>query len=128
MTQLPLFESNEIARARVRITKAGDGLSEALKVSPRAMQYGEEVSILLRCVVKGVNFKGDKNGELERIHTLETIDGTEIDQDNADKLLRLAAEDLERRRADAAGQEPLPDYEHSPDEGDPHDPAPEPDL
>jgi hypothetical protein len=33
---LPLFEDQPVDRAAVRITRAGDGLSEALKIRPQA--------------------------------------------------------------------------------------------
>lgn len=37
ISKLPTFEGNAVTSARVRITRAGDGLSEALKIDPRAV-------------------------------------------------------------------------------------------
>lgn len=106
--QLPLFERRKVDEARVRITKAGDGLSEALKVAPRAMQLGDEVAYVLRGTVRQVNHKTvDDEGAVMRLHTVEVTGITEVDEDLAEKLLNEAAEELARRQAEIDGQQTL---------------------
>ncbi|MDQ1429196.1 MAG: hypothetical protein QOK39_2672 [Acidimicrobiaceae bacterium] len=65
-TDLPDFDGFEVRRSAVRITKAGDGLSEALKVQPRALHYGDEVFYILRGKVAQVNHKGDPDEGITR--------------------------------------------------------------
>ena len=107
MPTIPLFDMPDVVAMRVRITNSGDGLSEALKVAPRAMQHGEEVSFVLRGTVTNIALPADKDGDITVVYTVKASAITEVDQDTADKLLRLAAEELERARAEAAGQLPL---------------------
>jgi hypothetical protein len=109
--KLPPFETNDVVGTRVKITGAGDGLSEALKVAPRALQHGEEVTYLLRGVVKEIDFPQDKEGDVWRVHTVKTSSIIQVDEDTANELLQAAAEELQRRRAAAEGQDPLPEAE-----------------
>ena len=39
---LPEFEGRAVVRSAVKITRAGDGLSEALKLEPTALHHGDE--------------------------------------------------------------------------------------
>lgn len=107
--QLPLFERQHVDEARVRITRAGDGLSEALRVAPKALQLGDEVFYVLRGVVGQVNHKriiraSDEEERLVRLHTVEATAITEVEPDLAEKLLNEAAEELARRQAEADSQ------------------------
>jgi len=110
--QLPLFERRRVDEARVRITKAGDGLSEALRVEPRALHLGDQVAYVLRGTVRQVNHRSREIDEIEivtRLHTVEATAITEIDADLADKLLNEAAEMLAAAQAEADGQTSLYD-------------------
>lgn len=107
---LPAFEGNAVKKAAVRITRAGDGLSAALDVEPRAYQIGEEVSFVLRGTVTQINHQQkDEDGPIVRTHTVTASGITEIEADLAEKLLTAAAEELERKRAEIAGQTSLDD-------------------
>lgn len=102
--QLPLFETNPVDAVAVRITHAGDGLSEALKVTPVALELGERVYYVLAGVVTQVNHtvsskKKDDEDHVTRIHTVKAESITEIDGQYAGKLLSDAAEKLEKARA-----------------------------
>jgi hypothetical protein len=101
---LPQFEGEDVAKAAVRITNAGDGLSEALKVQPKALNMHDEVFYVLRGEVSQVNHKTDKDDLLTRLHTVKASEITEIDADTAQKMLQAAAEDLERRKNEIDGQ------------------------
>jgi len=101
--KLPPFESNDVASARVRITKAGDGLSEALKVEPRAIQLGERVFYVLAGECVQVNHV-EKDDNLTRVHTIAADRITEVEQNIAEKILQAAAEETERKKAQIEGQ------------------------
>jgi hypothetical protein len=94
----------------VRITRAGDGLSAALDVEPRAYQIGEEVSFVLRGTVTQINHQQkDEDGPIVRTHTVTASGITEVEAELAEKVLNAAAEELERKRAEIAGQTSLAD-------------------
>lgn len=101
--KLPPFESNNVANAKVRITRAGDGLSEALKVEPRAIQLGEQVYYVLSGECVQVNHV-EKDEVLTRVHTIAAERITEIDGETANKMLANAAEALERKKASLDNQ------------------------
>jgi hypothetical protein len=105
--QLPLFEENAVANATVKITKAGDGLSAALKVAPEALFLGADQYYVLHGRVTQVAHK-DVDGVVTRIHVVETQGITSIDPDVAKKAITAAAEETERLRAEQAGQQALP--------------------
>lgn len=44
---IPSFDGKEIARTTIKVTKAGDGLSEALKVDPQAFHLGDIVHAVI---------------------------------------------------------------------------------
>lgn len=103
---LPSFEDLKVNGSRVRITKAGDGLSDALDVRPVAMHIGEVTHYVVRTVVRQVNHREDpRTNAILRIHTVEVLAISEIDSDIADKAIKLNAEQVERLRAEQAGQQ-----------------------
>lgn len=109
---LPEFEGQEVRQASVRITNAGDGLSEALKISPVALHHGEEVYYVLRGRVADVNHRQkDEDDPLTRVHTVKATAITPIAADFAEKLLAEAAEQLRAAKAEAEGQLSLGDAE-----------------
>jgi hypothetical protein len=107
---LPAFETNAVAKAQVRITRAGDGLSAALEVQPKALFLGDEVFYVLRGRVTQVNHREkEEDGPVIRMHTVEATGITEVDAELAEKLLQAAAEETARMRAEIDGQLRLED-------------------
>jgi hypothetical protein len=101
---LPLFEKMPVHGSTVKITKAGDGLSAALDVQPVAMHIGDTAYYVLRTVVRQVTHKETNDARILRQHTVEVVAISEIDAELADKTLRIAAEELQRARAEKDGQ------------------------
>lgn len=120
--QLPLFEENAVANSTVKITKAGDGLSAALKVAPEALFLGSDQYFVLHGRVTQVAHK-DVDGVVTRIHVIETQGITAIDPELARKSIDEAALETERLRAEQTGQGSLDEAEvvdaDIVDEGDP---------
>ncbi|HEY7010127.1 MAG TPA: hypothetical protein VH395_14360 [Jatrophihabitantaceae bacterium] len=104
---LPVFEDQPVDRAAVRITRAGDGLSEALRIRPKALHIGDEINYLLRGVVTQVTHR-EKDDEITRLHTVEAQQITEVDAKTASRMLAAAARELDQARQ-AEGQDPLPE-------------------
>ncbi len=106
---LPPFEGDEVREVSIKITRAGDGLSDALKVAPLALHRGDEVFYLLRGLVSQVNHKEVKPGsdDLVRVHVIVTQDITEVDADLAEPIIRRAKDVIRRKLDEASGIVPL---------------------
>jgi hypothetical protein len=103
---LPMFEDHAVRGASLRITNTGDGLSEAFKISPHALDLGSELYLIVRGFVTQINHV-DKGGGLIRVHTVRAEEAIEVDGDQVKTLMVDAADRLERARAAAAGQPAL---------------------
>lgn len=106
MTASPLlFENESVDEVQVVIRNAGDGLSDALKVSKKELHLGEEVAYILRGTVTGVQFKQkDDESPVARVHVIKTMGITEVEIAMAESILATAAENLARKKADIDGQ------------------------
>lgn len=106
MTTAPLlFENESVEEVQVVIRNAGDGLSDALKVSKKELHLGEEVAYILRGTVTGVQFKQkDEESPVARVHIIRTAGITEVDMDMAKTILAAAADNLARAKAEREGQ------------------------
>ncbi len=92
---LGTFDGTKVLATAVKITNAGDGLSQALTVAPRVMHRDEEVFIVLHCKVGRVAFDPIKDIEgVTRVHTLTTILGTMVDKSLVSRRTLVALFDL----------------------------------
>lgn len=98
------FEGADVLQAQIKITRAGDGLSEALQVEPIEHHVGDIVHVVLRCRVGGVTLEPVKPGKdsaelniLKRVHKFVTEAGTIVDADLVTGVL-----DEQKRKIDAA--------------------------
>ena len=105
---IPAFEGTPVTKSAVKITKAGDGLSEALVVEPKALHMGDEVSYVVRGMVSQITHK-TVQGKITRVHTVETTAIAELPENIADGLIEQAAERLSRLRDEKSGQTRLED-------------------
>lgn len=104
-TTLPDFEEQEVTGSAVRVTNAGDGLSEAMTIGKKALHIGDEVYYVLRGEVTQVNHRADpKDGDITRVHTVKAAQITEVDGKLAQQILAAAAEKLQKARDEAEGQ------------------------
>lgn len=101
---LPTFEDEQVQSVQVRITNAGDGLSEALKISPKVFHLGDEFSCVLRGTVSQINHKQGDDEVIVRVHTVKASAITEVDADMAKRILTAAADNLARAKAERDGQ------------------------
>lgn len=114
---LQKFEGRQVAASRISIVGAGDGLSDALDIEPIALKHGQEVQVVLRCVVRDVDHVPLKKGEssiLARKHVLATMDATLLlgDTEGAvvvKELLADNADRIQRAKDSMAGQGRLDD-------------------
>lgn len=136
MPDLTPFDGSEVIRTSIAIARAGDGLSEAMKVEPREFHHGETVYVVLECTVAKVQFvpvdKDEPTGPLNRVHTLAAGVATIVDEELVRSHITEQADRNLRAREAEAGIERL-EFDDEPElEGEPapadawEDPSPEP--
>ena len=107
MHDLTPFDDREVARTSLAITRAGDGLSEALKVAPREFHHGDTVYVVLECTCTRVQFvpfdRDDPSGPLTRVHTLAAGTATIVDEELVRSHISEQAERNLRAREEEAG-------------------------
>lgn len=106
MAKLHKFEGREVIGTKVAISRAGDGLSQALAIDPEELRIGQTVYVVIECEVGPVTMEPVKETDaLTRKHKL--IAGTATLVDKA-----LVADLLEAQRAknDAAKGTPRLDF------------------
>lgn len=90
-TALPTFDGHDVTERKVKITKAGDGLSEALQLHGLDIQAGKTYDLVLRVTAGGATFKpvkaGDEDGEYQRIDNLVAQSATVVDSDLVSEVL-----------------------------------------
>lgn len=86
------FDNYDVTQCSMKITRAGDGLSDSLDAAPVELSIGDEVHVVLRGTVSKVEFVEIKDsGVLKRVHTIRTQVGTLVDADAARKVLADSA-------------------------------------
>lgn len=81
-TTLHKFEGREVIGTKVKITGAGDGLSQALAIDPEELSHGQIVNVLVECVVDKITYDRVKDTEsLLRIQSLKAGTATIVDKD-----------------------------------------------
>lgn len=119
-SKLSPFDGCPVVRTAIAVTKAGDGLSEALKVDPQEYHVGDKVYVVLECEVAAVRFKPvdkDTPDVLVREHTLRAGTATMVDGDLVATQLAEQAERIQLAKEAAEGVARLP-YEGNGDDPD----------
>jgi len=102
---LPDFEGKQVHKAKLKITKTGDGLSHALSLGPKAWRAGDEIYIVLKAEVAKISHDTEKDSDdLVRVHTAEAVEATEVAAQDIDGFLAAARERLALAKDKAAGQ------------------------
>lgn len=112
--KLPKFEGRDVIRSAVAIRKAGDGLSDALKVEPVALRHGQRVFFVLAGEVRSVDHDPiEKDAiELVRTHVIDTIDIALVDKDEVEQLLDLNRERVQEMLDELDAEGTLMDKEN----------------
>lgn len=108
--ELSSFEGRAVAGASIRVTNAGDGLSEALALEPQELHHGEEVWLVLHGKVSNVAFPSLKKYPdlLTRLHTVSAIECIMVAPDQVEGLLEKERNRLELIKEEKAGVTRLP--------------------
>lgn len=106
---LKKFEGLDVIGAAMQITRAGDGLSEALQLAPKAYKKGQKVTLLLEGTVDGINHKGVKDTDaVTRVHVLRTERIVEVPIEDAKAYFEAEEARLEALRDEKDGVSRLP--------------------
>lgn len=109
---LAKFEGQDVLASRIKVAKAGDGLSKALEVEPTEFHHGDRVFVVLETVVGNVEFPPLKDVDgLARLHRLDTTLATIVDG-------QLVAEMLDKQRVANAEHDGEPQMDLSGGDGD----------
>jgi len=104
MTLKP-FENRDVVQATIKVTNAGDGLSEALAIEPVEYDVGETITVVLETVCTGVAYVPVRDTDvLKRVHTLRAGLGTIIDA----KVVAKVLDDHRKALDEARGRGQLP--------------------
>jgi len=103
------FEGQDVIGAKVAITKAGDGLSDALAVEPAAFPLGSKLYVVLEVNVEKVRYVPVKDtGSLVREHTLAAQGATFVDAELVAGLIDQTKELVRKRKEEEAGIQSIP--------------------
>jgi hypothetical protein len=98
------FEGQDVVGSRIKVTNAGDGLSESLAVEPAAFGLGSKLYVVLECEVAKVQHVPVKDTDtLVREHTFKALGATLADADLVAELVEQQKEIIRLRKEEAAG-------------------------
>lgn len=106
---LPAFEELAVHKSTLRITKAGDGLSEALDLEPQALHLGDEVCFVIRGKVNQVNHREGQDNAIVRQHTVAVEAIAPVDPSTADQVIAEENDRLAKLRDERNGQQRIDD-------------------
>ncbi len=100
--KLEAFEGKPVITCTVKITNAGDGLSDALKVDPIELHVNQRVFFVIETEVDAVQFKRvtPAGNDMTRVHVLKTQRITAVDADDVRAYLDDAQEHVRRALAE----------------------------
>jgi len=85
---LSSYEGRDVVQATIKVTNAGDGLSEAMSIEPIEMRHGETRYLLIEAEVTRVQYDELKDTDvLKRVHTLKAGTATLVDPEFAVELI-----------------------------------------
>lgn len=97
--KLSPFDGRDVLRTTIAITKAGDGLSDAMAIDPQEFHHGERVFVVLECEVAKVRFDPIKDTRaLTRVHVLDAGLSTIVDEEVVREVLDSQAARIEEAR------------------------------
>lgn len=104
------FEGKAVVASAVRVTRAGDGLSEAMKLDPQDLHHGEEVWLVIHGRVGRVSYDPVKKAEevLTRVHTIVAEECVMVAPDQVEGLLASERDRIEKLKEEKAGVSRLP--------------------
>lgn len=98
------FEGRLITKTTIALTNAGDGLSQALKIDPKALHQGEKVYVLIEATVGKITFDPYDDGVCARVQTLRSEVATLVDESFAESTIAEQKVKIKAAKDAEAGQ------------------------
>lgn len=111
---LPQYGGRDVIAATIKVTKTGDGLSDAMKVEPVALNHGAQVYLVVKCDVVDVQHPyADKKRRdtLLRKHVLEANEVAIVDEAEVAELLIKNRDRVQRGLDSMVGQSNFDDLD-----------------
>lgn len=105
------FEGRDVVAARIKITRAGDGLSKAMKIDPIELRSRTKAYVVIETEVGPITFDPNEDGTFTRVQTLRAGVATLVDYDLVKEVLEAQRIKIE----EAAGVLRFPDPDGNPD-------------
>lgn len=102
------FEGRIVTKATIAVRKAGDGLSQAMKVDPVLLHQGDTVYVVLECTVGKVLFDPYDDGVCARVQNLVAGTATIIGADAVKTAIDAQRERIRLGEALSQGQHGFP--------------------
>lgn len=103
-SKLEAYKGHDVLRTAIKITNAGDGLSQGMAIDPQELELGETVYVVLQCVVDSHEYDPIKDTDaLELTQVLKAGDAVLVDADLVKDLVRDQAERIQLAKEKAAG-------------------------
>lgn len=102
---LGTYDGRKIVRSKIKVTRAGDGLSQALAIDPQLLHWGEKVYVVLECDPGSVTHTPvkDSTSDCEIVFALVAGTGTIVDGDLVKAAVEAQTEKIIAAREAAAG-------------------------
>lgn len=105
MTDLGEFEGSPVLGSAIAVRKAGDGLSEALKLDPIVLHQREKVYVVLECEVGPIKFVPVKDTDgVRRVQDLIAGTATIMDAPVVKEAIEAQADRIQHAKDQAAGK------------------------
>lgn len=110
---LPDYGGRKVTRTAIKVTNAGDGLSQGVAIDPVVLDLGTEVFVVLQCTVDShemdrVMDKGSDTGLLVLQQVLKAGTGAIVDGDLVRDAIAAQAEKIRLAKEAAKGISRLP--------------------
>lgn len=107
--KLEPFDGRDVLRSTIKITNAGDGLSEALKIDPQEFHHGQRLFVVLEVECTKVEYAPIKDTEaLSRGHSLRASTAAIVDEVLVKQVIDEQRDRIQAARDAAAGVERIP--------------------
>lgn len=98
------YKGRDVLRTSIKITNAGDGLSNAMAIAPQELDLGSTVYVILKCEVASHEYDPIKDTDaLELAQVLKAGDSTLADKDLVAHLIQEQADRITAAKEKAAG-------------------------
>lgn len=88
MTDLSAFEGRDVLQTTLRVTRTGDGLSQAMAIEPHEWHVGDRVTLVIDAIVAKVIHEPIKDTEaLVRVHVCAADAALPVERKLVQKVL-----------------------------------------